>query len=454
STVAGLRHRALVRDELVQVAGRVAESESARRRADAAWALREAERARAIPESLARELAAARAAGFGAWRRAREADDFDLFAPALERLLSAHREEAAARAPDAPTYDAMLDDYEPGATEVELEPLFAGLSNALVPLVRAVAESPRAIDESAFAGPWSINGQWRLARRAAEAFGFNFERGRLDLAHHPFCVGLAPGDVRLTWRFDEGDLRTGLLTVLHETGHGLYEQGLPVDGPRRPADDAVSLGIHESQSRLWENHVGRSRGFWRWLAPFLEAIFPDRAPFDVERAWPALHVVRPSLIRVEADEVTYHLHVILRFELERALFAGRLTVAELPDAWRSESERLLGVASPTDRDGVLQDVHWSHGLFGYFPTYTLGSLAAAQLFAAAEEDLGDFDAAFERGELSPLLAWMRARVHSVGRRLGAAELLEEATGRPLVVEPMLEHLQTRVGAIYGVEALR
>ncbi|MEM9554291.1 MAG: carboxypeptidase M32 [Acidobacteriota bacterium] len=459
STIAGLKHRALVSDALhdsVEACADEAEEGSVLA-AQVRAARREVVRARAVPEELARSLAAARSRGFAAWRQARSSSDFAAFAPALEELVTLRRRQAEALvgllpAEDgAPTlYDAMLDEFEPGARAAELEPLFATLRAELTPLVAAVAEAPP-VDESPLRGHFDPAAQRRLGLHAATGVGFEFDAGRLDPAAHPFCVGIAPSDVRLTWRWQDDDLRPGLFGILHETGHGLYEQGLPAELYRTPAGAAVSLGIHESQSRLWENHVGRSRGVWRWLAPTLRALFPDApAAADVDRAWAALHVVRPSLIRVEADEVTYHLHVAARFELERALFANEVAVGELPGAWDDLYRSMLGVVADDVADGVLQDVHWSHGMFGYFPTYSLGSLAAAQLYAAAERDLGPLEERFEADDFATLLGWLRERVHRHGSLLDAGPLIEQATGTPLGAEALLADLRGLVAEVYGV----
>ena len=328
-------------------------------------AKRDAERARLIPESLAKALAEASSLGTTAWQKARKASDYAAFAGHLERLLALAKEKAAALRPGGNAYDALLDGFEPGATEAELAPVFYDLVAELSPLVRQIAESGRVVDESPVLGSFEAEKQRLLSRHAVEAFGFDFERGRLDLSTHPFCVGVTPNDVRMTWRYMQDDLRSALYGVLHESGHGLYEQGIPPELWRTPLGDAVSLGIHESQSRLWENQVGRSLGFWRWLWPKFEELFPEHAAnTSPDEVWPALHTVRPSLIRVEADEATYNLHIAIRFRIERALFAGDLTVADLPAAWNDAYEEVLGIRPDTDAHGVLQDIHWSQALFG------------------------------------------------------------------------------------------
>ncbi|HRC84863.1 MAG TPA: carboxypeptidase M32, partial [Thermoanaerobaculia bacterium] len=325
----------------------------------------------------------------------------------------------------------------------------AELRRELTPLVQAVAgSSPPA--ESDFAGPFPYDAQRRLALELIEAVGFDGEAGRLDLSTHPFCIGIAAGDVRLTWRWQEDDFRPALFGVLHEAGHGLYEQGLPAEWERTPLGAAVSLGIHESQSRLWENHVGRSRPFLRWLLPRLRQAFPSFVGIRVDRLWQALHRVEPSLIRTEADEVTYNLHVLVRFEIERAIFAGDLPVAEIPERWDSLYEEVLGIRPPDAASGALQDIHWAQGSFGYFPTYTLGTLAAAQLYKAAERDLGQLEDDLAQGRFGPLLGWLRTKIHGHGARLSPAELIEEATGKPLSARDFLDYVSSTTEEVYGV----
>ncbi|MDA1260719.1 MAG: carboxypeptidase M32, partial [Planctomycetota bacterium] len=283
--------------------------------------------------------------------------------------------------------------------------------------------------------------QRALGEFVSAAVGFDFEAGRLDRAAHPFCSGLSPTDVRLTWRWQRDDFRPGLFGILHETGHGLYEQGLPLEWEATPLGSSAGLGTHESQSRLWENAVGRSRGFWRWLLPHWSRFFPGGAAPDLDRLLPALNTCKPSVIRVEADQATYDLHVIARFRIERRLFDGSLEVDDLPEAWNAEYQSLLGVRPASDADGVLQDIHWAMGLYGYFPTYTLGNVMAAQFFERAEQDLGEFEPAFARGEFEPLLGWLREKIHRHGSRRSAQQLLQDATGRGMDAVPYLKSLQ-------------
>lgn len=452
ATLAAVRHRKLLDPELAETldaCADLAEDDSVLA-AQVRRARHEVDRAVRVPESLVKAISETRSTATQAWRQARQEKDFRLLSTHLELLIDLKRREAKALAGDGPAYDALVQEFEPGATEAELTPLFTELETRLAPLVQAVRESGVTVDESPARGRFPADRQEALGRQLATAVGFDFDRGRLDLSTHPFCMGLHPTDVRLTWRYQEDDFRPALFGVLHETGHGLYEQGLPRKWVRTPLGTHVSLGIHESQSRLWENHVGRSRGFWRWALPRFRTAFAEADTVELDALWRALHTVRPTFIRVEADEATYNLHILVRFELERRLFAGGLEVADLPAAWDDLYETLLGIRPEDPAQGVLQDIHWPQGLFGYFPTYSLGNLAAAQLFEAARDDLGDLEEAFSRGELMPLLDWMRERVHRHGACYPAPELIEQATGRPLSADPLMTHLESNAAEVYGV----
>ncbi len=452
STLAGLRHGKLCAPELLEAIEGCAEEAAPgsvleAQVAEARW---QVERAAKLPVSLAIELAEVQSTGVAAWQEARTRNDFSIFRPFLERMVELKRQQAAALSPDGRAYDALMDEFEPGMKEEALVPLFTHLREALGPLVRAVVEAGKPVDEGAVEGEFPEQLQLAFGKRMAKAIGFDFSAGRLDSSTHPFCVGINRGDVRLTWRSEPGDFRPAVFGILHETGHGLYEQGLPAAWDRTPLGTSVSLGIHESQSRLWENLVGRSKAFWQWALPALHEALPATRKVSVADIWPALHTVKPSLIRVEADEATYNLHVAVRFDLERALFAGDLEVRDLPGAWDETYEKLLGIRAAEPAEGVLQDIHWSLGSFGYFPTYTLGTLAASQLFEAAKKDLGDFDEAFAAGEFQPLLGWMREKIHRYGRRYSATELIEKATGRPLSSEDFLTYLKATTAEVYGV----
>lgn len=452
ATIAAAKHERLTSEELADLLASCLASfpEESVEAAQAREAKRQSDRARRVPAALEKALAEARTHALAAWQEARRRADFPAFEPHLTRLVELKREEAASLADGPVAYDALLDLYEPGATVAELAPLFRDLRTELAGLIRAASASGRTVDESAVLGHFPVARQRELVLAAAAAFGFDFEAGRLDASTHPFCTGIHAGDTRLTWRWQEDDLRPGLFGVLHECGHGLYEQGLPREFARTPLGDAVSLGVHESQSRLWENQVGRGRAFWHWALPRVAELFPEHPRLSVEQVWPALHTVKPSLIRVEADEATYNLHILVRFEIEQALFAGEIEVGDLPAVWNDTYEELLGLRPANDAEGVLQDIHWSLGSFGYFPTYTLGTLTAAQLFAAAERDLGGLALPFARGEFSLLLDWLRAKVHRQGARLKPGELIQQATGEPLSPRPFLEYLRGVVGEVYGV----
>src|SRR6185436_4825912 len=315
--------------------------------------------------------------------------------------------------------------------------------------VRAIVEGGITVDETPLHGHFPMEAQRQLGTFVAAEIGFDWTAGRLDHSTHPFCTGIDRRDVRLTWRGQEADLRQALMGVLHEMGHGLYDQGLPAAWESTPLGEPASTGVHESQSRLWEILVGRGRPFWRWLLPHVRQAFPGYAP-PLDPVWKALHAIKPTLIRVEADEATYNLHVLVRFELERALFGGDLQVADLPAAWDDLYAEVLGLRPPDLVQGVLQDLHWAAGLFGYFPTYTLGTLAAVQLFGAARTQLGDLDAQLARGEFAPLLGWLRERVHRHGARYAPRELLTRAAGAPPSAEPFLAYLEGIAEEVYGV----
>jgi carboxypeptidase Taq len=403
------------------------------------------DRKRCLDTALVRERAALRSESHSVWIAARRDDDFAALAPYLRRLVAIEQRVAAAIDATKPPYDVLLEGFEPGATTALLEQIFRELRTGLVPLVaRLNADiARRPLDSSGLRGHFPLAAQPRFNRMVAQQLGLDFQRSRLDESAHPFTTEVGD-DVRITTRFSKTDLRYGLSSTIHETGHALYEQGLDHSALGTPRGTACSMGVHESQSRLWENLVGRSAGFWRWLLPLAAKTFPELATRSLAAVLLAVNEARPSLIRTEADELTYNLHIIVRFELERALVTGDLTVADLPGAWGEKMRHYLGIAPRTDRDGVLQDVHWSEGLFGYFPTYSLGNLYAAQLYAAAERELGSIDAAFAQGDFHPLLAWLRHHIHRHGQSHRAPELIARATGAPPSAAPLLAHLARKL----------
>ncbi len=403
-----------------------------------------------IPERLAVELARASSEAETAWERARPAGDWAAFQPHLERLLALKREEAEATGYEVEPYDALLDTFEPGERAASLQPLFASLAPILSALLDQVRGASRQPDTSLLDRNYEPERQRAFATQAVETLGYDFQAGRLDVSAHPFSTTLGPADSRLTTRFHPRNFSIALFGTLHEAGHGLYEQGLLARHWGTPLGQAVSLGVHESQSRLWENMVGRSPGFWRFFRTRFESAFPDLAPTSADALYAAVNTVRPGLIRVDADELSYNLHVLVRFELELALFRDQLRVDELPQAWNERMQRYLGLTPPGHADGVLQDVHWSAGLFGYFPTYTLGNIYAAQLYAAAQRDLGDLDDQFGQGEFHPLLHWLRRTVHTQGRRLPPKKLIATATGEERSIEPLVRYLEEKFGRLYGL----
>jgi len=349
-------------------------------------------------------------------------------------------------------YDPLLDEYEPGASAAEIEGIFGPLRAALAPFLAEILDAPRTVDPSPHRVELPVARQREFSRFVAERIGFDFRSGRLDESTHPFTEGLGPGDTRITSRYAPDHVTDALGSTMHEAGHALYEQGLPKDLYHgQPLGQAAGLGIHESQSRMWENQVGRSRPFWEWALPEAKRFFGALLePFSADQFYASVNRVKPSLIRVEADETTYNLHVMLRFDVERALIRGDLSVLDLPAFWNERIRKDLGQEVPDDRRGCLQDIHWSGGAIGYFPTYTLGTLYAAQFWEAIREAIPDLDTRMARGEFATLLAWLRENIHAHGRRWRAGELCLRVTGKPLSHEPMMRHLAAKLRPLYGV----
>jgi len=412
-------------------------------------------RATLLPEALVVELTEASSRGLEAWKDARSRSDFGSFRPFLERNVALARAKAECwGVPEGgEIYDALLDEYEPGATARDVERLFGPLRDALAPRIASIAAAPTAPSEAVHAVRVPVAAQKAFHLEVAAALGYDLDAGRLDVSTHPFTEGLAPGDTRITTRFADTGFADALGSTIHEVGHALYEQGLPkADRPGQPLAEAAGLGIHESQSRLWENQVGRSRAFWSWALPVARRHFGEVLDgIGLDEVYGAMNVVRPGLVRVEADEMTYNLHVLLRFDLERAMVRGDLPVADLPGAWNERMTADLGVRVPDDRRGCLQDIHWSMGSIGYFPTYTLGNLHAAQMWESIRRDLPEIDDAIARGEFAALLGWLRRNVHGIGRRFLAPELCERITGRALSWEPLVAYLDAKLKPLYGLD---
>ena len=447
-------HRRMVDDDLGALLDAVAEE--AVDDPDLGATVRDVQRSRdralRLPESFVADFARKRSIAQGAWQEARAASDFAAFAPHLQALVDMTKQRVNLLGAEGPAYNALLDDYEIGSTMAAYDPLFAGLKDRLVPLLaRIMAASkdtpmPTLPAEARF----PIAAQEAFCRKVSAHMGFDFEAGRMDVSTHPFSAGLWPGDTRFTTRFDERDPFSCLYAVMHETGHALYEQGLPGVHAFTPRGKAISLGVHESQSRFWENQIGRTEVFWSVAGPWFHDAFPNLPKMDAATMNRIANKVEPGFIRVEADEVTYNLHIMLRYELEKAMFDGGLAVEDLPATWNAMFLDWFGLDVPEDRLGCLQDIHWSMGAFGYFPTYTLGNLYAAQLLEAMTHDVGDVDALIASGAWSAPLAWLRERIHERGSLHLPEALIEEATGRAPTPEPFLTYVERKYSALYGL----
>jgi len=416
---------------------------------------RQYDRATKLPTTLVAELASTFSLGMTAWRDARAKSDFSLFLPWLEKTFELNRAKAKCwgiPAGGRELYDALLDDFEPGMTVAGVSAVFEPLKNGLLPLIERVTKASNRPTERLLRLDTPIEKQKEFCTAVCRAIGFDFEAGRMDESTHPFCEGIGPGDTRMTNRYRADGWLDSLSTAMHESGHGLYEQGLPKrECFGQPLGEYISLGIHESQSRMWENLVGRSRPFWTWAIEVAREIFKPRLEgVDAEEAYRAANLIRPNLIRVESDELTYNLHIMLRFDLERAMLGGELSCADLPGEWNRRIKSDLGLTVPDDRRGCLQDVHWSMGAVGYFPTYTLGNIYASQFWEAMAKDIPDREQQMARGEFGSILAWLRRNIHAHGRRYTAGELCKMVTGAPLSIEPLLRHLSNKARMVYGV----
>ncbi len=409
-------------------------------------------RATRLPKRLVEETSRVISLSQQAWVSARKESNFATFLPWLEKVVALKREEAEAIGyGDGIPYDALLDEYEPGASSAEIEASFSALRDELVELVAAIRESGKQPDISILTRSYPIEAQRTFGTAVARQIGFDFNKGRLDVTAHPFCMGVGPGDCRLTTRYDEHHFPGAFFGTMHEAGHGIYEQGLNPGAYGTPMGESVSLGIHESQSRMWENLVGRSRPFWSCFYSTAQKNFPEAlGDVGVEDFYAAINDVRSSFIRVEADEVTYNLHIMLRFELEKPLISGDLSPADLPEIWNESFTKYFDITPPNDSQGCLQDIHWSAGLIGYFPTYALGNMYASQFFATAREELGDLPECFGRGEFAELKSWLNSNIHMRGKQFRAHRLVEVVTGEPLSHEPLMQHLHAKYDALYGL----
>jgi carboxypeptidase Taq len=461
ATLEGLAHQKLVSDEVEHLLAKwidPARSEAAESPADSwdepsrallreTW--RDFSRAKKLPSDFVIRLSRECSLAQQAWASAREESRFSQFLPSLKTVLGLKRDEAHYLGYAKSPYDALLDTYEPGATVAQLTPLLARLRERLVPLLKRVQASTIIIDDSCLHRSFDQTKQVEFGRLVLTAMGYDFERGRLDLSAHPFTTSFHPTDVRVTTRVFEKDLPSCLFSCIHEGGHGLYDQGLDPRYYGTPLGESLSLGFHESQSRLWENCVGRSLPFWRCFYPMLQHTFPQQlADVPLEKFYAAINRAAPSLIRVEADELTYNLHIMLRVEIEQALIEGRAQAEDLPGLWNEKMQFYLGIMPEQDADGVLQDVHWSMGAFGYFPTYTLGNLYSVQFFEQAKQEMPTLNEDIEAGNLMPLRRWLEQKIHRWGRMFAPDHLARRVTGSEVDPEPFMRYLEEKYGALY------
>ena len=405
-----------------------------------------------LPSDFVAEFALARSQALVAWQEARAESDFAKFKPYLAKLISMTNQKIDFYGVEDTRYDVLLDEYEFGMKVRDYDPLFDGLKSKLVPLLQRIMEAKKLNPDPTLPAEltFPVDAQTEFCKIVSSATGFDFEAGRMDASTHPFSAGLWPGDTRFTTRFDEKDPFSCLYAVLHETGHALYEQGLDFDHSFTPRGDAVSLGVHESQSRFWENQVGRTPAFWKVVLPWFKEHFPESPEWTPAELNKIANCVEPGFIRVEADEVTYNLHIMLRYELEKKIFNENLAVDDIPSTWNKMFNEWFGIEVQEDRLGCLQDIHWSMAAFGYFPTYTLGNLYAAQLLDAMEKELGDVDAIIESGQWQPMLDWLRGKIHLQGSKWTPSDLIEHATGAPPTPQPFINYVENKYGKLYNL----
>jgi carboxypeptidase Taq len=456
ATLSKLAHDLFTSDEIERLLDELADHEqSLPFESDEASLIRVArrdyDRERRVPGDLRSDITRAASSGYEAWVDARARSDYASFLPYLQRNLELRQRYAECFEADE-LYDALLDDYEPGMKAAEVREVFDVLKPELIGLVRAVADHQDGIDTSFLQGSFSAERQRQLSLAVLERLGFEPDSWRLDTTAHPFASSMSTGDIRLTTRFKERDVSDALFSTMHEFGHGVYERNVDPALERTLLCRGASMAMHESQSRLWENLVGRSRPFWALFYPTFQSIFHEFDTVDEEAFYRAINKVEPSLLRVESDEVTYSLHIILRFELEQELLSGDVDLRDLPEAWNSRMDEYLGVQVPDDAHGVLQDTHWSAGSLGYFPTYALGNVVSLQIWEQALAAMPDLDDQIGRGEFGPLRDWLRDQLYRHGRKLEPKRLIERITGGGLDSAPYLRYLSGKVGEIYGIEA--
>lgn len=403
-----------------------------------------------LPKSLVEEIVRVTSMSEKEWETCRKNSDFKSFAPWLAKVVDLTKQAADCYGYKGEPYNALLEDYEPGMTVEEVSSVFEKLRIDLVELNNKIRGAKKRPNVSIVERPYPVELQRVFGEMVAAAIGLDFNEGRCDITVHPFCSGIGPGDVRITTRYNPNRLNDALFGIMHETGHALYDIGLPKQHWGLPSGDAASYGVHESQSRTWENQVGRSKEFWVYFLPQAKRIFRDSLDgVSLDDFYGAINDVRPSFIRVEADEATYNLHILLRYELERAMLKGDLKSADVAGEWNSRFKKYFGIEVDNDSHGCLQDVHWSAGLIGYFPSYSLGNLYSAQFFAKAKTEIPDMMSRFERGDFSGLLNWLRKNIHQHGQRYRPVDLCKQVTGQPLSHKPLIDYMTAKYKEIYG-----
>lgn len=407
--------------------------------------------AAALPKEFVEDYARLTSRAQQVWAKSRQANDFNAFAPLLEKIIAMKFKEIGYLGEKDTPYDTLLDEFEPEMTSAKVTELFDTVKERLVPLIQKIADSGVDTHQEILKKRYPEAKQWEFGVSVLKDMGYDLERGRQDKSAHPFTIEMHPSDVRITTRIDENDFLGGFSSTVHEGGHGLYEQGLDPEWFGTPFGQPISFGIHESQSRLWENLVALSKPFWKHYYPKLQKVFPDNlGQVPLDDFYTAINTVKPSLIRVDADEATYNLHIMLRFEIEKLVINDHLPVQELPELWNTKMEEYLGIRPDSDANGVLQDVHWSFGGFGYFPTYALGNLYNVPIMNQARQAIPDLDERIASGDLLTLRNWLKENVHQVGRRKTATELIEHLTGAPLSAEPFMDYLEAKFGVIYNL----
>lgn len=452
ATLATQAHALLTSDEYHKVLQELsgADGLTSEQAANVQLSIEDFEKASRLPDAFVEELTQATSTSLNAWSQARKANDYSIYAPQLARMIVLKKKQADLYGYAAHPYDALLDDYEKGASVAMLDRVFAQVRESLPPLLDAVKNQIQ-VQDSFFHHHYPKDGQWQFSMDVLKAMGYDFEAGRQDYSEHPFTTSFAPSDVRVTTRVDEEHFASLLWSSIHEGGHALYEQGLPESQYGMPLGAAASLSIHESQSRIWENCIGRSLSFWKHFYPPLQKLFPQQlGNTSLQQFYAGMNKVAPFLIRTEADELSYHFHVMIRYEIEKGLLEGSISTEELRDAWNAKYQQYLGLTPPDDVRGILQDIHWSHGSFGYFPTYSLGSFYAAQFWEEAQQQIPGLVAQVEAGSFDALLQWLRQNIHQYGRRYRSEELCERITGRPLDFNAFLQYARSKYAVIYDV----